>query len=196
MKHITLCERLQVFLNDKVGYSLFGSQMAEYFLLLSGGACLGWNSLLFFDKKKKSQSEVLLFIGVFTVYIFGMQINELAKWWLEIHTCVFDWNLHQDPWSKSIKGNSLWNIQSYAWMGASGPCNSFCLGIPMWQSKWISMTILFLKRLRAAHFYWWISIRTWQKVLWNWLPPPSTWPSGICVSSVYECGHRKCPYQP
>lgn len=116
------------------------------------------------------------------------------------HMLAFDRNLHQDPRGKSIKGNSLWNIQSYASADASGPSHSFCLAIPMWQSKWISMTILFLKRLRVAHFYWWISIRTWQKVLWNWLPPPhsplithspsSIWPSGICVSSVYECGHR------
>lgn len=81
-----------------------------------------------------------------------MQINELAKWRLEIHTWVLDQNLYQDPRCKSIKGNSLWNIQGYASTGTSGPCNSFCLGIPMWQSKWISMTILFLKRLWAAHF--------------------------------------------
>ena len=148
-------------------------------------------------KKKKKKVSCAAFHRGLNVFFFGMQINELAKRGLEFHTCAFDQNLHQDPMGKSIKGNSLWNIQSYASVGASGPRHSFCLAIPMWQSKWISMTILFLKRLRAAHFYWWISIRTWQKVLWNWLPPPpSTWPSGICVSSVYACGHHKCPYQP
>lgn len=36
---------------------------------------------------KKSQSAVLLFARVFNVCLFGMQINELAKRWLEFHTC-------------------------------------------------------------------------------------------------------------
>lgn len=84
---------------------------------------------------------------------------------------AFDRNLHQIHWASRSRVIH-WNTQSYASVGASGPRHLFCLAIPMWQSKWISMTILFLKRHRVAHFYWWISIRTWQKVLWNWLRPP------------------------
>ena len=58
-------------------------------------------------------------------------------------------------------------------MGSSGPSYSFCLAIQMWQSQRISMTILFLKKsYRAPHFYWWNSIRTWQKFLFNYTPPP------------------------
>lgn len=111
------------------------------------------------------------------MYSFDMQIN--AKMMIGIpHMWAFDQNLHQDHGASQ---SGVIYCESYASVGASGPRHSFCLAIPMWQSKWISMTILFLKRLRATHFYWWISIRIWQKVPWNWLLPPFTWPSGICV---------------
>lgn len=159
----------------------------------TGAACIRMKIKIIFIVWKKSKS------AEFCAFCWFFIVSLANQWVSKIHMWAFDQNLHQHPGGKSIDGNSVWNIQGYAPTGASGPHNSFCLAIPMWQSKWISMTILFLKRLRAAHFYWWISIRTWQKVLWNWLRPPaasSTWPSGICVSSVYECGHRKSPDQP
>lgn len=88
IKHTTLCKFWQVLANDKGSYSPFG---LLNMLFISRGARLGWKLKYssFCDlEKKESQSAALLLILVFNVDVSSMQINELAKQWLEFHTCL------------------------------------------------------------------------------------------------------------
>lgn len=155
MKHITLCKCLQV--SAMIRWNIYcwvHKWLNTFFIYYQRGAHSGWKfKCSWFSNLKKVLVSSAAFHWVFSVYFFwhANQWASKALIWIP-HMWAFDRNLNQDPLGKSIKGNSLWNIQSYASVGASGPRHSFCLAIPMWQSKWISMTILFLKRLGAARF--------------------------------------------